>query len=102
MEISQSLAVMEAKVDPATRQKLQAAAKEYESVFVTQMLNSMFENVDFNPLSQGGSAAEDTYKGLMMTEYGKSLSVKGPGIGLAPSLYSALLEKQIAAQQEAE
>lgn len=100
MDMSLSIAAMEAKVAPDTRQKLQDSAKQYEAVFVTQMLNSMFENVDFSPMSEGSSAAEDTYKGMMMTEYGKSLSVKGPGIGLAPSLYSALLQRQIATQQE--
>ena len=101
MDMNVQIAALEAKVDPATRQKLHNSAKEYESVFMTQMLNEMFKEVDFSPMSEGSSAAEDTYKGMLMTEYGKAMSVKGPGIGLAPSLYSALLQKQIASQQEA-
>lgn len=102
MDMSVQIASLEAKVAPETRQKLQASAKEYEAVFMTQMFSEMFKDVDLNPMSEGSSAAEDTYKGMLMTEYGKAMSVKGPGIGLAPSLYSALLQKQIASQQEAE
>lgn len=101
VQIRPDFAALEAKVDPATRGKLQKSAREYEGVFMTQMMNIMFENVDFSPMAEGGSsAAADTYKGMLVNEYGKAMSEKGSGIGLADPIYGALLQAQINSQEQ--
>ena len=100
IQIPQNIPALEAQVDPSTRGKLQKSAKEYEGVFMTQMMNIMFENVDFSPMSEGSSAAADTYKGMMVNEYGKSMAENGAGIGLAEPIYGALLQAQINSQQQ--
>jgi Rod binding domain-containing protein len=93
------IAALEAKVPQDIRQKLQHSAREYEGVFMTQMMNIMFQNIDLDPLSEGSSAASDTYKGMLVTEYGKAMSMQGSGIGLADPIYKSLLETQLRSQE---
>lgn len=99
-QILPDIAALESKVDPKIQSKLQKSAKEYEGVFMSQMMNIMMQEVDMNPLGEGSNAAMDTYKGMLTTEYGKAMSSQGAGIGLAEPIYGALLQAQINSQQE--
>lgn len=80
----------------ADHTKAREAAKEFESVFLTTMLSSMFEGVDV-PEPFGGGHAEQQYRGLLIAEYGKDLSAGG-GIGLADHVFREILAAQESAQ----
>ncbi len=80
----------------ADHAKAREAAKEFESVFLATMLNSMFEGVDV-PEPFGGGHAEQQYRGLLIAEYGKDLSAGG-GIGLADHVFREILAAQESAQ----
>lgn len=95
----QIIAGLEAKVAPETSKRLKNSAREYESVFMSQMMQAMFKEIDMNPMSDGSSAAEDTYKGMLTNELGSAVTRAGSGIGLADPIYKSLLEAQIASQE---
>ena len=75
-----------------TKERLKAAAQDYEAVFVSTMLSQMFSGVKTSAPFGGGSA-EETWRGLLINEYGKEISKSG-GIGLADHIYRDLLRVQ--------
>ncbi len=75
-----------------TMEKIEATAKEFESQFISQMLESMFATRDAKD-SLGGSEAEETYQSMMITEYGKIISRTG-GIGISDQIKDAMLKLQ--------
>ena len=69
-----------------------AAAKEFEAVFLAQMLAPMFAGIKTDgPF--GGGHAEDTYRSLMMDAYAEEIVAAG-GIGIADQLKAELLKTQ--------
>jgi flagellar protein FlgJ len=77
--------------------KLQQAAKDFEAVFVHQMLEAMDKTVDREGSIMGGGNSEQYFRGMLNEEIAKSMTnrVGGSGFGLAESIY-----KQMAAQMK--
>lgn len=73
-------------------QDVDAVAKDFESVFITQMLEHMFSG-DTASSYFGSGAAGDIYKSYLLNEYGKSISNAG-GIGIASTVKQELLKLQ--------
>lgn len=72
--------------------KVEATAKDFESMFIAQMLEPMFgESVGFEAF--GDSDTFDIYKGLLVDAYGKEISASG-GIGIAAHIKQELLRLQ--------
>jgi Rod binding domain-containing protein len=70
------------------------AASQFETVFISQFLGSMFEGIPTDgPF--GGGQGEAMFRSLMLDEYGKQIESRG-GLGL-----SAAITKQLLAAQEA-
>ncbi len=70
------------------------AASQFESVFISEFLGSMFEGVSTDgPF--GGGQGEAMFRSLMLDQYGKEIESRG-GFGL-----SAAIAKQLLAAQEA-
>lgn len=70
------------------------AASQFESVFISQFLGSMFEGIPTDgPF--GGGEGEAMFRSLMIDQYGKEIEARG-GFGL-----SAAITKQLLAAQEA-
>lgn len=67
-------------------------AKEFEGFFISQMLQAMFAGVK-TPEPFGGGPGEDSFRGLLIEEYGKQLSANG-GIGLAAPLKAEIMRLQ--------
>ena len=66
---------------PATADK---AAKEFESVFISQFLGSMFSGISTDgPF--GGGQGEEMFRSLMVDQYGKGIEQRG-GFGLAAAV----------------
>jgi len=76
----------------ASDAKADWAAKEYESVFISQFLGSMFSGIQTDTLT-GGGQGEEMFRSLMINEYGKSLEQRG-GFGLAAQMKAQLLKHQ--------
>ena len=70
------------------------AASQFEGVFISEFLGSMFEGVSTDgPF--GGGQGEAMFRSLMLDQYGKAIESRG-GFGL-----SAAITKQLLAAQEA-
>jgi Rod binding domain-containing protein len=68
------------------------AAKQFESVFISQFLGSMFEGVSTDgPF--GGGQGEQMFRSLMLDEYGKQMEKQG-GFGLSAAITRTLLHAQ--------
>ena len=72
------------------------AAKEFEGVFISQFLGSMFSGISTDgPF--GGGQGEEMCRSLMIDQYGKSMETRG-GFGLANAVTRQLLKHQEAPQ----
>lgn len=70
-------------------------AKEFESVFISQFLSSMYSGISTDgPF--GGGEGEEMFRSMMIDQYGKAIEQRG-GFGLAASVTSELLKQQQAA-----
>jgi Rod binding domain-containing protein len=76
----------------ANAAKADAAAKDYESVFIAQFLGSMFSGIGSNSLT-GGGQGEEMFRSLMVDQYAKGLEAQG-GFCLADSMKAQLLKMQ--------
>ena len=76
----------------ASTTKADAAAKEYESVFISQFLGSMFSGIKTDEMT-GGGQGEEMFRSLMINEFGKSIEQRG-GFGLATHMKAQLLKSQ--------
>jgi Rod binding domain-containing protein len=72
--------------------KLRGAAQELESVFLTQMMETMFQGIRTDgPF--GGGHGESVYRSLLLQEYGKVIAKRG-GIGLADAVTRQMIGTQ--------
>ena len=68
------------------------SAKEFESVFISQFLGSMFSGISTDGPT-GGGEGEEMFRSLMIDQYGKSMQERG-GFGLADAVQRQLLKHQ--------
>lgn len=80
-----------ARTRPAEQREsaMRAAAREFEAVFLSQMLAPMFAGIKTDgPF--GGGHAEEIFRSMLIEETGKTISRAG-GIGIADAVYRQLL-----------
>ncbi len=73
-------------------QKIDEAAEEFESQFLSLMIENMFTGVDGEGMFGGGNS-ETIYRSFMADEYARSIA-EGGGIGIADSVREQLLKLQ--------
>jgi len=76
----------------ADRAKVREAAVEFEAVFLTQMLQHMFEGIEVDGVF-GGGHGEEMFRSLQLNEYGRVMARSG-GIGLSQQLEREMLRLQ--------
>lgn len=74
-------------------EKIDAAAKDFEAVFLSEMLKPMFKEINEADPLFGGGHGEEVFNGFMVQEYGKLMAQRG-GIGLADHVREELLKIQ--------
>lgn len=67
-------------------------AREFEAVFINQMLNIMFESLEPDAVF-GGGKTEEIFQSFLVEEYSESISQSG-GIGIADHITKQLLTLQ--------
>ena len=72
--------------------QLEAAAKDFEAVFITEMMKPMFAGIKTDS-KFGGGKGEEIFRGIMLQEYGKMISETGQ-IGIADSIKAELIQMQ--------
>ena len=68
------------------------AAEQFESVFVSEFLGSMFDGISTDG-EFGGGEGEAMFRPLLLDEYGKQLTAQG-GFGLSQAVTRQLLQAQ--------
>ncbi len=68
------------------------AASQFESVFISQFLGSMFEGVSTDG-TFGGGPGEQMFRSVLLDEYGKQIETQG-GFGLSAAITRQLLHAQ--------
>lgn len=95
MDASAPVAASLSRPPAGTAGRAADAAREFEAVFIAQMLAPLFSSVE-TPAIAGGGKSEDFFKSLMQDAYAKAMAERG-GFGLADHVKSALIDIQGAA-----
>ena len=74
------------------------AAQDFTAVFMTQMLQPMFEGVGTDP-TFGGGHGEEVMKTFLLQEYGK-IAAKNTHFGIADAVKREMLHAQEQAQSQ--
>jgi len=76
----------------AELEKTDKAAKEFEAVFVAEMMKPMFEGISTDGMFSGGKG-EEIFRGMLLQEYGKIVSQTG-SIGISDQVRDEMLRMQ--------
>ena len=72
--------------------EIEAAAQDFEAVFLSQMIKPMFEGLKPNS-TFGGGKGEEVFSAMMVQEYGKIMAENG-GIGIAKHVKAEMIRIQ--------
>ncbi len=78
--------------------RIDETAREFEAMFVTEMLRPMFEGVKVNEMF-GGGKGEEVFGSMLLDEYGKNMAAQGT-LGIADLVKEQLIEMQSEASKE--
>lgn len=99
-----SIALLQAASSEATRtasnlnnteideDQFEAAAKDFEAVYISAMLKPIFEQIEVDSVF-GGGKGEEVFRGMMLQEYGKMISETGT-LGIADKVKEELIRIQ--------
>jgi Rod binding domain-containing protein len=76
----------------AGTEKIDAAARDFEAVFISQMFEQMFAEVKTDG-PMGGGSGERIFRSLMFQEVGRQMAAQG-GLGMSDTVRRELLELQ--------
>lgn len=82
----------DAKAGRLSRDAIDNVSQEFEAVFLSTMLEQMFAGLETDG-AFGGGQAEETWRSVMIEEYGRSVASAG-GIGVADDIARELLAIQ--------
>ncbi len=71
---------------------MRKAARDFEAVFIGQMLQPMFAGIKTDGIF-GGGHAEEIFRSMLVEEMGKTIASSG-GIGVADAVYRELVSIQ--------
>lgn len=94
MDIPLAGAPLPAHANTAQTDALHRAAKEFESVFISEMLAPMFEGLDTDGLG-GGGMGEEIFRPMLVERYAEAIARAG-GVGIANSIVAEFARMQVA------
>ncbi len=78
--------------DVKTREQAAAVARQFERMFIAEMLAPMFQGLETDgPF--GGGHAEATFRPMLLDQYADAIA-RGGGIGIADSVLKEILRMQ--------
>jgi Rod binding domain-containing protein len=81
-----------ARAAPAVPDEVRRVAREFESVFLAEMLKPMFDGLETDGIG-GGGIGEETFRPMLIERYAEALSKTG-GVGIAESIVRELMSLQ--------
>jgi Rod binding domain-containing protein len=82
----------QSQMTDAQSRKLDQTAQNFEGMFMTQMLQPMFDTVKVDPMF-GGGHGEEVMRGFLVQEYGKVMA-KGGHLGIASYIKKQMVNAQ--------
>ncbi len=73
-------------------QKIEETARDFEAVFVAEMMKPMFEGIS-TEAPFGGGKGEEIFRSMLLQEYGKIMAQTG-SIGVASSVKEQMIQMQ--------
>lgn len=83
----------------ASKGDVEKTAKDFEAVFMAQMLKPMWDGIETDGMF-GGGPGEDVMRDLLVQEYGKAM-VRNDRHGLSPDIMNAMIRMQDASNASA-
>ncbi len=83
---------LKALADNPDTAKAAKAAKEFESFFVSQMVQHMFGGIKADGMF-GGGHGEEMFRSQLIDQYGKMVAARG-GLGIADSVVRSMIQQQ--------
>ena len=77
---------------PQPTEEMRRVGREFESMFVSEMLKPMFEGLKTDDLG-GGGVGEDTWRPMLIERYGEAITKTG-GVGIADAVARELMRMQ--------
>lgn len=71
---------------------IEEAAKDFEALYITEMMKPMFEGIKPDDLF-GGGKTEEIFQGLLLEEYGKLIAETGQ-LGIADAVKREMIKLQ--------
>lgn len=78
--------------------EVQRVGREFEAMFLAEMMAPMFEGLDTDGLG-GGGEGEQMFRPMLVEKYAQSIAQNG-GVGVAESIMRELTRLQAAQQQQ--
>lgn len=72
--------------------QIEESAKDFEAMFVSEMIKPMFEGLETDGMF-GGGKGEEIFRGFMIEEYGKMIAATGQ-LGIADMVKQQMIEMQ--------
>ncbi len=72
---------------------IKTAAKDFEGVFLSEMLSHMFDEMTPDPMF-GGGHGEKMFHSMLVNEYGKMIAANGKGIGVSDQIQNTMIQMQ--------
>lgn len=80
--------------------RIDEAAAEFESVYISEMMKPMFEGISTDGMF-GGGKGEEVFRGILLQEYGKLIAKTG-SVGIAAPVREAMIKMQAQADGKAD
>ena len=96
LDITRTLASSAPKLPSTATHNIEAAARDFEAVFLAQMFEQMWAEVPTDG-PMGGGTGERIFRSLMIQDIGRQMASQG-GMGLADAVKRELLAMQQVAQ----
>lgn len=84
--------------DAKNETEIDAAAQDFEALFIAEMMKPIFDGIEVDPLF-GGGKGEEVFRAQLLEEYGRTIASTGQ-LGIAPLVKAQLLEMQEVAVNE--
>lgn len=72
--------------------KIEESARDFEAMFVSEMMKPMFEGIETDGMF-GGGKTEEVFRGIMLQEYGKMMAETGQ-LGVADAVKAEMIAMQ--------
>jgi len=79
-------------LDSSTIESIHESAKEFEAIFISEMLKPMFEELETDGMF-GGGKGEEIFRNMMIQEVGNNIANTGR-VGIAQKVQSELIKIQ--------